>query len=164
MRRSQVEPVIRLHSPVAVLPPPWDSQNEEQDPAPLPETFEDHAQIHQVGGDVGLAIVQGLQGLRKEDKIGRDAGAGVKQSTGAPAVQRLRPEKGEWLPCATECHWASAPPSAKAGRMGRGRGGTLHQLRIQSFHKHGSLSFCSRPDPGAGNADTNKELPEQRAP
>lgn len=28
----------------------------------IPETFEDHVQIHQVGGDIGFAIVQSLQG------------------------------------------------------------------------------------------------------
>lgn len=50
-------------------------------PEALPKTFEDHVQIHQVGDDIGLAIIQGLQGLKKKEQDQhRHTDTGMKQS------------------------------------------------------------------------------------
>ena len=45
-------------------------------PEPIPQALEDHVQIHQVGDDIGLAVVQGLQGLSEKKKKTRSAQTG----------------------------------------------------------------------------------------
>lgn len=54
------------------------------------------------------------------------------------------------------------PSLSKGGENAKGMGGTKHQLLTQSF-TNTLLSFCSVPDPGTGNAETNMELTEQGA-
>ena len=52
-------------------------------PEPIPQALEDHVQIHQVGDDIGLAVVQGLQGLsekKKKQDPHRRVGTGMNQS------------------------------------------------------------------------------------
>lgn len=47
---------------------------------PIPEAFQDHVQIHQVGDDIRLAIVQGLQGLTRKEGQQRHVSSGMKRN------------------------------------------------------------------------------------
>lgn len=47
---------------------------------PIPEAFQDHVQIHQVGDDVRFAIVQGLQGLVRKQGQQRRFSSGMKRN------------------------------------------------------------------------------------
>lgn len=81
-------------------------------PKPVPEAFEDHVQIHQVGDDIGLAVIQGLQGLRKEKE--RSAQTCRHQTESKPSVTTIaeaqhRPRRADGPLCATECRDISGP-------------------------------------------------------
>lgn len=87
IRQSLIEhvspaPVILLHIIILFLPPQHllpcgTARAKNRKPEPIPEAFKDHVQIHQVGDDVGLAVIQRLQGLRRENDEHRTAGTGL---------------------------------------------------------------------------------------
>ena len=93
-----------LTRPDPTLPFTGTATTNSRKPAPIPQALEDHVQIHQVGDDIGLAVVQGLQGLseKKKQDQHRRVGTGMNQSKSGDEQHRGSAwyEEGWWPLCA----------------------------------------------------------------